>query len=72
MTTKTIRAVYVNGVFRPTERVDLPEQSTVEFEARTVEPSVEDQQLDGVYAILSQSYETGDPHAAARHNDHQP
>ena len=31
---KTIQAIYTNGVFRPLERVDLPEASEVEFEPR--------------------------------------
>ncbi len=31
---KTIHAIYANGVFRPLERVDLPEASEVEFEPR--------------------------------------
>ncbi len=34
---KTIHAVFENGVFRPTEAVDLPEKSEVEFELRLVE-----------------------------------
>jgi predicted DNA-binding antitoxin AbrB/MazE fold protein len=33
---KTIHAVFENGVFRPTETVDLPEKSEVEFELRLV------------------------------------
>ena len=33
---KTIRAVYSQGVFRPTEHVDLPEPCVVEFEPRPV------------------------------------
>lgn len=36
---KTIHAIYANGVFRPMERVDLPEASEVEFEPR-IAPSV--------------------------------
>ena len=34
--TKTIHAVYENGVFRPTEKVDLPDHCEVEVEVRTV------------------------------------
>lgn len=34
---KTIHAVFENGVFRPVESVDLPENSEVEFEPRLVE-----------------------------------
>ena len=30
---KTIRAVYEDGVFRPQERVELPERCEVEFVA---------------------------------------
>ena len=32
--TSTIRAVYEDGVFRPTEPIDLSERSVVEFETR--------------------------------------
>jgi predicted DNA-binding antitoxin AbrB/MazE fold protein len=35
---KTIHAVFENGVFRPTGPVDLPESCEVEFEPRTVNP----------------------------------
>jgi predicted DNA-binding antitoxin AbrB/MazE fold protein len=68
-----ITAVYENGVFRPTTPVNLPEGSTVRVEpvkpARTPEYEAH---LDRVYDILGRSYETGDPEAAARHNEHQP
>jgi predicted DNA-binding antitoxin AbrB/MazE fold protein len=33
---KTIHAVFENGVFRPIEPVDLPEQTTVAFEPRVL------------------------------------
>ena len=33
---KTIHAVFENGVFRPTERVNLPEKCEVEFEPRVI------------------------------------
>jgi predicted DNA-binding antitoxin AbrB/MazE fold protein len=35
---KTMFAVYRNGVFRPTESVDLQEGSHVALEARALEP----------------------------------
>jgi predicted DNA-binding antitoxin AbrB/MazE fold protein len=35
--TRTIHAIYENGVFRPTERVDLPDRCEVEVEVRQVE-----------------------------------
>lgn len=70
---KTIRAVYENGVFRPTEPVELPEPCTVEFEPR---PVLEDERKraarDAVYAVLAERYASGEPDVAARHNEHQP
>ena len=56
---KTIRAVYENGVFRPTEPLELPEHSLVEFEPRPLEPSEADPNLDAIYEILSRRYNSG-------------
>jgi predicted DNA-binding antitoxin AbrB/MazE fold protein len=70
---KTIHAVYENGVFRPTECVDLPEHSQVEFEPRPVNGATnKEQALDEIHKILSRSYDTGIRDLAARHNEHQP
>jgi predicted DNA-binding antitoxin AbrB/MazE fold protein len=33
---KTIHAIYANGVFRPTEPVNFPEETLVEFEPRVL------------------------------------
>jgi predicted DNA-binding antitoxin AbrB/MazE fold protein len=70
---KTIHAVYESGVFRPLETVELPERTEVEFELRPV-ARAEDRngQLDGIYAILSERYQSGEPDVAARHDEHQP
>ena len=51
---KTIHAVYVNGVFRPTEPVDLPDKTRVEFEARVIEESA-DAPAEGETHILRAS-----------------
>ena len=32
----TVHAIYENGVFRPVERVDLPDNTPVEFEPRVL------------------------------------
>jgi predicted DNA-binding antitoxin AbrB/MazE fold protein len=70
---KTIHAIYENGVFRPTEPVDLPERSEV-----TVEPKPADQPAtlsphqERIYALLSQALDTDDPGFSERHNKHQP
>ncbi|MGA3211004.1 MAG: antitoxin family protein [Terriglobales bacterium] len=70
---KTIHAVYESGVFRPLETVELPERTEVEFEPRPVAQQEDDGgHLDGVYAILSERYHSGEPDVAARHNEHQP
>lgn len=74
-----IAAIYENGVFRPTEPVDLPEGTCVEIQApaatldvRALVPPGTDEKRIRVYECLAQSYETGDPYAAANHNEHQP
>jgi predicted DNA-binding antitoxin AbrB/MazE fold protein len=69
---KTIHAVYESGVFRPLETVELPERTEVEFEPRPVAQPQDHNGLEGVYAILSERYESGENDVAARHNEHQP
>ena len=67
-----IHAVYENGVFRPTEPVDLPESSEVEVELRLVTPSSEAKGLDAIYTLLEARFESGEADVAARHDEHQP
>ncbi len=67
----TITAVYENGMFRPTVPVDLPEGTTVHV--LPAPPHAEqDEARRQVFEILSNSYDTGDTEAAARHDEHQP
>jgi predicted DNA-binding antitoxin AbrB/MazE fold protein len=66
----TVRAIYENGVFRPTEPVNLPEKAQVEVLLPS--PSAADHVLDAVYAIMGESYASGEPDVAERHNEHQP
>jgi predicted DNA-binding antitoxin AbrB/MazE fold protein len=68
---RVIHAIYENGVFRPTEPVDLPEASKVEVELRVMEPSRE-MRLDSIYSILEARFESGESDVAARHDEHQP
>jgi predicted DNA-binding antitoxin AbrB/MazE fold protein len=68
----SIHAIYENGVFRPVEQVDLPNLCEVEFEPRLVQPIQPNHELEGVYAVLSERYVSGDSDVAARHNEHQP
>ena len=65
-----IHAVYENGVFRPTEPVDLPESSRVEL--RLITPEGEEKQLDAIYTLLEARFESGEADVAARHDEHQP
>jgi predicted DNA-binding antitoxin AbrB/MazE fold protein len=72
---KTIHAVFEDGVFRPTEPVDLPEHTAVEFEPRVTDapaPAPMSEGLAKVYAILGERYESGHRDTAARHDEHQP
>jgi predicted DNA-binding antitoxin AbrB/MazE fold protein len=74
---RTIHAVFENGVFRPLEKVDLPEQTTVEFEPRVLEqlpptgPAISEG-LTSIYAILGERYASGHRDTAERHDEHQP
>lgn len=59
---KTVHAIYANGVFRPKERVDLPEASEVEFEPRTVRPDeAQSEVLAAAYDFLAKRYASGEP-----------
>jgi len=79
---KTIHAVYEDGVFRPTEPVDLPEGAAVAFEPRVESETAPTPTtstilsmspgLAKVYAILSERYASGHTDTAERHNEHQP
>jgi predicted DNA-binding antitoxin AbrB/MazE fold protein len=69
---KTVHAIYENGVFRPTEPVELPEAAHVVFEPKLVDASQSAASLDDVYQLLSQRFDSGQPDVAARHNEHQP
>lgn len=69
---KTVHAVYEKGVFRPTEKVDLPDPCEVEVEVHRVTTEPENPTLDEVYAILSKRFNSGERDVAERHNEHQP
>ena len=75
---KTIHAIYENGVFRPTDDVDLPDQTAVAFEPRVLieDPAITSAPMsDGlakIYEILGRRYSSGFTNTAARHDEHQP
>jgi hypothetical protein len=76
------RAIYGNGVFRPTVPVASPQHTSVEFEPRVkpVEGENGEQAAAGgkspglarVYAVLCERYASGHRDTAERHNEHQP
>jgi predicted DNA-binding antitoxin AbrB/MazE fold protein len=68
----TIHAIYENGVFRPTEKVDLPDPCEVEVEVRKFPNESRKPTLDAVYAILGRRHSSGEHDLAARHDEHQP
>ena len=74
----TVRAIYEDGVFKPSGPVDLPNNSVVELEATVVAPmdannGYQQEQADKeIYEILSRRYHTGQTDTAERHNEHQP
>jgi predicted DNA-binding antitoxin AbrB/MazE fold protein len=75
--TQTIHAIYANGVFRPVEHVDLPEQTPVQFELRILPDTPKAQTpmsegLSKIYEILGRRYSSGFTDTAERHNEHQP
>ena len=67
----TVAAIYENGVFRPLEKVDLPEHSRVEIPLPAV-PDTSDAALDAVYAAMRMRFRSGRGDLAERHNEHQP
>ena len=72
-----IHAVFENGVFRPKDPVDFPENTAVVFEPRIeerLEPTIPPMSkgLTEIYAILGERYASGHTDTAARHNEHQP
>jgi predicted DNA-binding antitoxin AbrB/MazE fold protein len=79
----TIHAIYENGVFCPTDAVNLPERSEVILQAellrngadnidRSVPADIDDEGLQEIYEVLSRRFRSGEADVAERHNEHQP
>lgn len=66
----TIRAIYENGVFRPTEPVDLPEKSEVQIVLPT--GPADDGRLQAIYNIMVERFASGETDVPERHDEHQP
>ena len=70
--TISVQAVYENGVFRPTQAINLPEHCQVVVQIYPIQVTPEKPELDDIYALLSARFESGESDVAARHNEHQP
>jgi predicted DNA-binding antitoxin AbrB/MazE fold protein len=71
----TVRAVYENGVFRPTEPVDLPEGSVVDFDIWIKVRLSDEEQWAAqkrINELMLMSMPSGETDVAERHNEHQP
>ena len=70
---RVIHAVFENGVFRPTEPVDLPEGSEVTVEPKSAgDAGPLSPHQKRIYEILSRPVDTGDSGLSSRHDDHLP
>ena len=68
-----IHAIFEDGVFKPQDPVHLPERTQVEFEPRVIEPHSEDRaNQEAIYALLRESFASGETDVAERHDEHQP
>ena len=78
---KTIHAIYENGVFRPVDRVELPEGTRVNIVLQTSSTTVavlestpaQDAARKRVWVLMSRRFNSGEPtNILETHNDHQP
>jgi predicted DNA-binding antitoxin AbrB/MazE fold protein len=73
---RTIHAIYENGVFKPMEAVNLPERCEVQVEVRQVTEEAKtapmSEGLAKIYAILGERFDSGHHDTAFRHDEHQP
>ena len=71
---RVIQAIYEQGVFRPLEKINLPEHTSVElqFQDRVPATALEDEPQSALWTLLKQRFEGDDPRVSERHNEHQP
>jgi predicted DNA-binding antitoxin AbrB/MazE fold protein len=69
----TIHATYRNGVFTPSEPVDLPDGAEVNVDVHIVQGNgAASPAMAKVYEILSRRHDGGQRDLAERHDEHQP
>jgi predicted DNA-binding antitoxin AbrB/MazE fold protein len=69
----TIDAIYRNGIFQPTERVQLPEDCRVRLKFEPIDaPEETIDAMQTVYEVMSKRFRSGRHDLGERHNEHQP
>lgn len=68
----TVTAIYENGVFRPLEKVDLPEACRVAVVLPDVPPAPIGAALAAVHEVMAERYDSGHRDTAERHNEVEP
>lgn len=73
----TVRAIFENGVFKPSTAVSLPEHAEVELEIASVNAAHDPERREAirrVHDVLALRFDDPElpPDLAARHNEHQP
>jgi predicted DNA-binding antitoxin AbrB/MazE fold protein len=68
-----IHAIFENGVFKPTQPVNLPDKTPVCFEVQVIEQEAKQvQAMPGIHEVMSRRFRSGRRDLAERHNEHQP
>ncbi len=67
----TVKAIYQDGVFMPTEPVHIADRTPVEVIVPESDPQ-ERKNQEEIFALLRRSYPSGQTDTAERHNEHQP
>ena len=68
----TITAIYENGVFRPLEKVDLPDHARVRVIVDDDSQSAGSPGLAAIYEVMAERYDSGHHDTAEGHNELQP
>jgi predicted DNA-binding antitoxin AbrB/MazE fold protein len=69
----TIDAIFKDGIFRPTQPVELPNDCHVKLVVEEVaKPAVREDAMKAIHEIMSFRFKSGTGDLGLRHNEHQP
>ena len=72
-TATPVRAVFPDGVFRPLQAVNLPENTRVVFDPTLVDTiDAHQSNQEKIFEILRRNFASGETDVAERHDEHQP